>query len=490
MADRAHVRVEGAPDGDGGSLLAVKSVVSAAGTERLAREAEMLKRAGHPGVVELVSFVRTDDGAELRTVWAGGHSLRTYPSLPAPQAAGVVASLATTLADLHDLGVVHGRVEVSHVVVAAGSRPVLCGFAGSGPAGTPVPADAPGPDPAHGPGVALTPAADVFGLGTVLRHVVADVEAEPIPERRPRPRRRRRPWTGYDARSLLILADQATADDPARRPSARALAVSLQAAVPAAHLITDPPHPEHDPPLPPVPPPPPPAPARGHPIGSRPVPPRPPVAPATDRRGRDRDRHLRRAPVAVGVVLVGLACVSIGAWTLSGGERPSAPAPPTTAAPVARSEARTASTTSAPDIPGPSPEAAVALPARTCAPVPPEGAAADLDGDGCEEAVELGDGEVQAAGRRYQVGAPGDQILLGDWHCLGRATVGLVRPGTGEVFLFPDWAEADRDLVVRPAARIEGPVAAHAADVDDDGCDELVVRDEAGDVQPVSPVER
>ena len=43
---------------------------------------------------------------------------------------GVAASVASTLADLHDAGVVHGRLDASHVLVGDGGRPRLCGWSG------------------------------------------------------------------------------------------------------------------------------------------------------------------------------------------------------------------------------------------------------------------------------------------------------------------------------------------------------------------------
>jgi hypothetical protein len=41
--------------------------------------------------------------------------------------------------------------------------------------------------------------------------------------------------------------------------------------------------------------------------------------------------------------------------------------------------------------------------------------------------------------RRYRLGAPDDQVVLGDWDCDGRATPGVYRPATGDTFLFATW---------------------------------------------------
>jgi hypothetical protein len=96
-------------------------------------------------------------------------------------------------------------------------RPVLCGFGAAALRGE------------TGPGTP-TEADDVAGVGVVLRSLVgADSELEPIPERR---LGHRGAWPGALRRALLTVADQATSDDPARRPSARVLAASIAALVP------------------------------------------------------------------------------------------------------------------------------------------------------------------------------------------------------------------------------------------------------------------
>ncbi|HVL28604.1 MAG TPA: hypothetical protein VM390_10685, partial [Acidimicrobiales bacterium] len=129
---------------------------------RLRREADLLEVAAHPGLVELVGL---GDGAEveLRTVWVGGPSLAAADPLDVEEVAGVVAATASTLADLHAVGLVHGAVEPSHVVLDEDGRPVLCGLGSGGLAGE---------QGGAGAGV-LDPSADVAGLGAVLRFLLA-----------------------------------------------------------------------------------------------------------------------------------------------------------------------------------------------------------------------------------------------------------------------------------------------------------------------------
>lgn len=80
----------------------------------------------------------------------------------------------------------------------------------------------------------------------------------------------------------------------------------------------------------------------------------------------------------------------------------------------------------------------------------------DVDGDGCGDDVEV-DGRTIRLGRsRFQVGSPGDVARLGDWDCDGRATVLLLRPSTGELFEFREWAAPGAPVAVNPAAVVAG----------------------------------
>ena len=105
--------------------------------------------------------------------------------------------------------IVHGRVAADHVVVDGSGRPVLCGFSGSGRAGSPGFAGA----------TPLLPADDVAGLGALLGRLVDG----PMRRRRPPAAvRLRRDGSAALRRSLLALVAQATATDAALRPSAAA----------------------------------------------------------------------------------------------------------------------------------------------------------------------------------------------------------------------------------------------------------------------------
>ena len=153
---------------DGDRAVVVKRSPAHA-VEQLRREGERLRRASHPGVVQVLRSAPAGDGWELRTAHAG-RPLSILDARTVPQVAAVVAAVASTLADLHALGIVHGRLDASHVLVGEQGRPVLCGF-GDGAA------DA-------------RPEDDVAAVGRLLTSLLArEDDAEPIPERwwRPRP---------------------------------------------------------------------------------------------------------------------------------------------------------------------------------------------------------------------------------------------------------------------------------------------------------------
>src|SRR5687767_10334318 len=94
--------------------------------DALAREAAVLAVARHPGVVEVAG----EAPGRLVLRWVGTRTL-AHLTPPVEQAAVLAASLAATVADLHALGLRHGRITPGRVVLDAAGRPVLCGFAGA-----------------------------------------------------------------------------------------------------------------------------------------------------------------------------------------------------------------------------------------------------------------------------------------------------------------------------------------------------------------------
>ncbi|MDQ1427041.1 MAG: eukaryotic-like serine/threonine-protein kinase, partial [Acidimicrobiaceae bacterium] len=95
-----------------------KRAEDSAEVARLGREAVVLAAARHPGVVQLLGW----EGTTLR--------LRLVDGVPmtSPVTAGPAVAAATTLADLHEIGVVHGAITAEHILVDRHGDPVLCGF--------------------------------------------------------------------------------------------------------------------------------------------------------------------------------------------------------------------------------------------------------------------------------------------------------------------------------------------------------------------------
>lgn len=494
-----------------GRPVVVKRATDDAGCRRLDREAQRLRAARHPGVVELLDR----EPAALTFAWAGDQSLETHRPGLGP-AAAILTAVAETVADLCDLGIVHGRLSADHVIIDGRGRPRLGGLSGAEP-------DADPP----------TPADDVAAVGHLIDLLVGGgAEAEPIPEHR----WRRRPWTGYQRRTLQTLADQATDPDPAHRPSARELAAALAEAMPDARL--DPPTETASPT----------APAAVPSVASAPGRDPEPVAdidaggeldPETDDELDDRlddefvavatflgmrvgedathpgaDRHdgadgpPRRAATPTGVVgspstasrrlghpvaaAVLLLVLAAGAVFLA--DRPSRSAAPLDAsapaevavspideAPMSPPSAATPTSISSPPTGPPlaTPSSSPGNPSATCPPV--AAPSADVDGDGCAEAIGVTGSSIQAGAVRYRLGNDGDDVAVGDWDCDGSATPALVRPSTGEVFVFSRWATSSEPLSLRATAVVPGAAAPVAAD----GCGPLRVRTTEGTVTTI-----
>lgn len=427
---------------------------------RLSREAASLDAGRHPGVVDLVGVDGHGVGAVLLTAHVDGATLSAVGLLPLEEGAGVLAAVATTLADLHELGLVHGAVCPEHVILGPGGRPVLCSLGYGGRVGDP-----PGPvpslgadfvDPARVGAAAMDPAFDVFGLGALARHVAPE------------------PPHGH---VLARLAADACAADPGARPTARAVADAVQGEVPAARL------------------------PRGLAPQAPPASLRPRPADPLDAWRHERGRVAgRRSPVAARPVVIGAAVVVVGlvlgTVVLGGrpGRRPPAlatqsmsPAPPapvdeappdpTTTRAGPASSTTTPSTTAVPST--------TTVPARRDCPPVTGLLQADVDGDGCPETLRYADGILDAGTRRWALGRPGDQVATGNWGCQGSLTLALFRPSTGQVFRFDGWAGPDHDLKATAIAVVAGGQALRAADVDRDGCHEVVVERATGPAEVI-----
>ena len=175
---------------------------------------------------------------------------------------------------------------------------------------------------------------------------------------------------------------------------------------------------------------------------------------------------------AAGVAVVALAAGTVallGAGLLRSGRT----APEVVAAPVTVPPAPPVTVTTPTSTPGPR-----RLWPRSACPATPPPEGVDVDGDGCEDEVEVHAGVVSSADGRWQVAAPGDVVTLGDWDCDGRATPAVLRPPSGRLWIFDRWADDGEQVAAVPAgvvgeaagARTVGPLEGAAP-----GCDRIEV---------------
>ena len=406
---------------EGGRTLVVKRAdpTVAVDAARLTREATMLAMARHPGVVEMAEQVDPDEHpehVELRTIFAGARTLAA-PDLDSLIVARALAATAGTVADLHALGLVHGRIDPGHIVLTGSGRAVLCGFAEAGLAGD-----------LRSDGQVLVPSLDVAALGALLHRAVADAAASPDPRR-----------SGLDRPAAARLADRATAADPALRPSARTFAAGLAACLPAPPSSRTRARPS--------------LPAEGPSVDRSPVdrssaePAAPasaprPARPAPSPVDRDRRRRGRRVLAVTGVVLA-VVSLGLGVEALvdlrSGPGADPAGASPTSASPTSAGES-----------------------------VPVEQPSAGAPQPG---------GQLEIDGRHLALGTAEDQVLQAVWGCTGSPTVVLVRPD-GSVFRFDRLATPGQDVSGVLVGRVPDRAAVQVVS-DADGC--LALQARAGD---------
>jgi hypothetical protein len=426
-------------DGSGARPLVTKTAASPAARSRLEHELAVLRVAQHPGVVTLIDVHDDHTGLRVRTVFCGSRTLADVGSLPTARVAGVVAALATTVADLHDLGIAHGRLAPDHVLIASDGRPVLCGLG----------------DASVGDAAATRRCDDVHALGCLLQGLLDQHDdLVPIPPSR---LSRRGAWSGYQRRALLNLADQATAEDPLLRPTARQLAQNLRATVPDATLV------EH---------------GTGLPAGT---------ATADGMRG-SRDQARRMVPLA------GCAAAAVLlAWAASGllasAEQPPrtqpaepptldivAPPPSGSGALGATTTTSSSSTTTSEPPPGPS---AMRHQALGCATASDHSVAALSDGRPCPVTLRYGDGVLTLGDEHFGLGLPDAAVAVGDFSCDGAPQAAVLDRSTGDLFVFEAWAD-ERPVATPAIDDVEGGKRLLAEPTEARRCHRLVTIDQYG----------
>lgn len=427
------VGIERAQEGGGNDALAVhaKRASDAVGRRALANEATVLGRLAHPGVIRLVAYTETERHAQLVTELAPGSSLAELGFDSPTAVAAVGAAAAAVVADLHGLGLAHGSLTPEHLIVSDG-RVVLCSF---------------------GRAAEAAPAAmdrDVADLVVALTDAAARLPEPPTRVERRRRRRLDELLVGAASRSmsaselgaalarLAVEADSGIAH--AGTPRGAAVTGGEPAVAVPSVATTD-------------------ALPAGAPEGPR--------RPTPERAARPwRERVVRAGPsdaaatsttpwrrrrnVAVGAC-AGLMVVAL--WAVLAPDQRA-----TTAAPSPASDA--------PSPPAPPPPA---TPTPSPAPLPPTVATPHV--------VVVGN-LVAVDSDWYEVGTSGDVVRVGDWDCDGFPSPAVLRPSTGEVFVFNDLASGD--VTRRADALTVVPDATDLAAVPSQGCDALMVLDDAG----------
>jgi hypothetical protein len=423
---------------------------------RIRREATVLTELDHPHIVRVLEVVHDGDGVALAMQFAPGGSLddllRARGRLSPGQVVAVAAPVADALASAHRRGVLHGDVKPANVLFTSDGEPLLTDFGVARTLGQITSDQITGTAEYLAPelldGAQPDPRADVYALGVVCYEALTG----------------RPPFTGPVPLAVARAADaghhqrlEDLPDVPAplarvveqamgRRPeqrfaSADEFARALRTTVSAGDIRV-------------------PAPAAVHGPGADdpgasltttfgPRPPRPEPA------GRPRRRRLPLVAAAVGLAAIGGIALVRGplASDDEGGDCHRNPSG------VGGDDAQQV-----------------------------EG---DVDGDGCTvvgvyEQQVLADGSttmvlsIELAGepKRFGMGEPGDQLLLGDWDCDGVDTPGLYRVSRGEVQYFNVWPTV-ADQAYQPDATEPAPGGGQASLVeragDGDDCDRLVV---------------
>lgn len=365
-----------------GRRLATKWASTATELARLRHEAEMLDRARHPGVVELVDVAFDETSGVVRMAAVSGSALDRFRAMSPSEVAGLIAAVAETVSDLHLMGIVHGSIDRHHVLVDDDGRPVLCGLADASPI------------------EGCDPSADVQAVGLLMSSLLPSTVRTP------------------EVEVLRALAAWATSPDRRHRPSAAELAAAITERVRNASL------------------------------------PRPTVDSPTTA-AAPNPRWKRAAGVGVAVALLAATAALVVNGSAEAGPRPAAarragsppPRRPTTT--ITRRERRCY---------------LEASPTR-----------ADFDGDGCDEPYSFVDGTLVAGQRRWLVGTPGDLAAVARWGCQRRASLALVRPTTGQVWMFSGWAQAGRPVTGRLVGTVPDAASVGPGDPDHDGCAEVVV---------------
>ncbi len=416
-------------------LIAVKQA-PAERAESLEREAELLRRLDHPGLVRFVDLVETPDGGRaLHTEFVNADTWATRPlSDPVERAAGM-AALAAVVADLHQLGVAHLQLTGPHVLHGVDDRPVLCGLTRADEATTEncrrdlaalaelCHDSSLGKSALSGKLLAVADAArgGLIGAREMARRL--DLLAARKPAKKTRPA----PGPGQGDETAAVRA----AGPGSERLSLRTRRLLIAGAVGLAIV-------------------------GGFALGSR--------SATTDWPATSQtSQETVQLEAAENAEAAEKSEKSENAEKTEKSEK-SQDAEDSADAAFNVSSDDTSSGASAIGSETPEEPAAPEAQAAPEAPEKPAAPAASL-----RQAAAL----LTHGGRRFALGVSGDFVEIGDWDCDGTATAAIVRPGSGGIALFDDWPEPGETLALPQRWRIDSPTGAEA--VADGECDLLRV---------------
>ena len=423
----------------------------------LRREAEILGRARHPGVIELVAVSSADGTTQIETVLPDGITLDAL-ALAIEEVAGVIAAVATTVADLHDVGVFHGALAPDAVVVGDDGRPVLRGFARSGRLDGP---------PSRWPRHPLA-RRDDRNLGALLAEILDRSAPDQLvgaleAGRRPAwwPTRAARARGAGSAAVIRHWATAAAAGAVSSRRLAEALATEITGVrLPSRVSIPRTSTHASDPALTDE--------ALEDWFGAPGGPDERPTPTESPRRGIS-GTHLAAARVPMAAAVGAFLVLATGRAMLHG---------LSTSAPRAPAHATPDGPTS-----GPPPTTVVETSGRPPTTVGTVGCVASV-GTPC---ATYRSGVLTVDQVHYNVGDPGDVVAIGRWSCTA-PTLALLRPSSGEVWVYNSWPGGGAPVVPTMAAAMPG--ARGLAIATRGACDSLLVTTADGVRLPVGPPTR
>jgi len=446
---------------------------------KLRREAAVLAYARHPGVITMCGYEDDGDEVTVTTEAMSGPRL-TEIRLTAQELAGVAAVLATTLADLHEIGIAHGAVTPDAVRLGPDGQPVLEDFAQAkkltGPfTGWPTTEEA---------------MADERSLGALvsmmLSRAPSEVRSLPGIDHGHLGPAAKRPQRSVHATLARVVAAAVEG-----RVTARQFAEIIVASIPSARLPTAPEPGGQEPPVqsvenagvddPPG--------SKSAGRSQRAVAPAglPSVANRTVRAVTQRwfrlDPRSKAATIAVPVLIV-------TTWLIipvhrTDRRRASSPPSVMTHRPLPRNDARSPSRPVAEPVTADPPAvtpAALGQPAvgaptaeTTRSPLvclPAEASAAPPCG-----IMSYADGTLEIGRHRYTVGHRGDLLAVGRWSC-GPELVAVLRPASKQLWVFTSWpgpGASTPPKIIATVADATGIQALGAA-----SCDAMVVTRSTG----------